>query len=281
VLGLKTKGRDVADKGISMRSHAKSQPRKHGAPWSREELILALDLYCRIPFKRTKANNPDVIELASLLRRSPASVARKLGNFGSFDPELRRRRIKGLVHTGKLDREIWKEFNDNWNELVLEAARLRMEYGAGMKLDDQADASLSVPPGASEREAIRRIRLHQRFFREAILSSYEETCCITGLRIPECLVASHIVPWSVSIEHRADPRNGLCLSATFDRLFDRGLITLADDLSVVVSGRLRRKEDRKIDDIVCKYHGTPILRPGRFLPLTTHLEWHRKNVFCD
>ena len=57
---------------------------KYGALWTRQELILAFDLYCRIPFRKTKANNRDVIELAKLLGRSPASVARKLGNFGSF-----------------------------------------------------------------------------------------------------------------------------------------------------------------------------------------------------
>ena len=53
------------------------KPEKYGTLWTREELILAFDLYCRIPFKKTKANNPDVIELANLLKRSPASIARK------------------------------------------------------------------------------------------------------------------------------------------------------------------------------------------------------------
>jgi len=99
----------------------KNQPEKYGAFWTREELILAFALYCRIPFKKTKANNPQVIELARLLRRSPASVARKLGNFGSFDPELKRQQITGLIHTSKLDGEIWDEFNSDWNRLVLEA----------------------------------------------------------------------------------------------------------------------------------------------------------------
>ncbi|MDI6448977.1 hypothetical protein QJ522_07955, partial [Sedimentisphaerales bacterium M17dextr] len=75
------------------------QPQKHGELWNREELILAFDLYCRIPFRRTKANNPEVIALADLLKRSPASVARKLGNFGSFDPELKTRAVRGLAHT--------------------------------------------------------------------------------------------------------------------------------------------------------------------------------------
>jgi putative restriction endonuclease len=257
----------------------KRQSQKYGELWTREELILAFDLYCRIPFRKTKANNPDVIQLARLLGRSPASVARKLGNFGSFDPELQKRQIKGLVHAGKLDAEIWDEFNSDWNHLVLEASRLRAEFGAETDLERGVDTEVPVPHGASEREAVRKTRIHQAFFRDTILSSYEETCCITGLRIPECLVASHIVPWSVSEQHRTDPHNGLCLSATFDRLFDRGLITVSEALEVVVAARLRKAADKKILEMICRYHGSPIVRPRRFLPLPTHLEWHRNNIF--
>ena len=101
---------------------------KYGTLWSREELILAFELYCRIPFKKTKANNPQVIELAHSLGRSPASVARKLGNFGSFDPALQDRQITGLAHTGRLDAEVWAEFNTDWNRLVLEASRLKVSF---------------------------------------------------------------------------------------------------------------------------------------------------------
>jgi len=258
---------------------AKSRPSKYGELWTRQELILAFDLYCRIPFKKTKANNPDVIKLARLLRRSPASVARKLGNFGSFDPELRRQQIKGLVHAGKLDEEIWDEFNSDWNRLVLEAMRLRTELGGELGPGSEADTDIAIPGGASEKEAMRKTRIHQAFFREAILSSYEEMCCVTGLRIRECLVASHIIPWSVSERYRADPHNGLCLSATFDRLFDRGLITLTSDLEVIVSTRLREADDERIHEMICRYHGAPIVRPRRFLPSPSHLEWHRNNVF--
>lgn len=260
---------------------AKSQPRKYGALWTREELILAFALYCRIPFKKTKASNPSVVELARLLKRSPAGVARKLGNFGSFGPELKRQQITGLVHTSKLDAEVWDEFNGDWNRLVLEAERLRAELGGRVERESEADIEFSVPQGASERETIRKTRVHQTFFREAILSSYEATCCITGLRVKECLVASHIVPWSVSEQHRTDPRNGLCLSATFDRLFDRSLIAVTSELDVFVSSRLRRAGDRKVDDMICKYHGVPMVRPRRFLPVQAHLEWHRNNVLQD
>lgn len=262
-----------------MITHGK--PEKYGALWTREELILAFDLYCRIPFKKTKANNPDVIELANLIKRSPASIARKLGNFGSLDPELSRKKVSGLSHSSKLDRIIWEEFHSDWNQLVAEAEHLKGELDLGAITKKEIQTDVNRPQGPSEKITPQKSRTHQSFFREAILSSYESTCCITGLRIQECLVASHIIPWSVSEEHRTDPRNGLCLSATFDRLFDRGLITITNQLRVVVSTLLLTSRDKRINDMICIYHGATIIQPQKFLPLTSYLEWHQHNAFKE
>lgn len=74
---------------------------------NREELVLAFHAYCQIPFAKTKASNPDVINLANLLGRTPSSVARKLGNFGAFDPTLAQKGISGLKHVSKADKAIW------------------------------------------------------------------------------------------------------------------------------------------------------------------------------
>ncbi len=257
----------------------KGRPEKYGSLWNRDELILAFGLYCRIPFKKTKANNPEVITLAKALNRSPASVARKLGNFGSFDPELGRQHITGLAHASKLDREIWDEFNSNWNQLVLEERRLRDRLPIKEKVMADLEEDFALPKGPSEKEAKAKARIHQAFFRETVLSSYENSCCITGLSVRECLVASHILPWSKDERFRTDPHNGLCLSATFDRLFDNGLITISNDLSIMISTRLLRSGEKRIKEMICCYQGAPIIRPRRFLPSQSHLEWHRKNVF--
>ena len=257
------------------------QTQKYGVSWTRDELILAFDLYCRIPFRKTKANNPEVIQLARLLRRTPASVARKLGNFGSFDPSLQDRHVTGLVHASKQDKSVWDEFNNNWNLLVLEARRLRGKLGEDEEERVERENEIFMPTGASEKDALQKSRIHQAFFRDVVLSSYESTCCITGLNIPECLVASHIIPWSVSEQYRTDPRNGLCLSATFDRLFERGLIAISNGLEIQVSDRLRKQGNKKVDDMICRYHGVPMVRPRRFLPLPAYLEWHRGNVFQE
>lgn len=255
-----------------------TRPENYGRLWTRDELILAFDLYCRIPFQKTKTSNPEVCQLAELLRRSPAAIARKLGNLGAFDPELKRRNISGLGHGGKLDREIWDEFHSDWNGLVSEAHRLRIELLTRTE-QGPTPTSHQPPQGPSERTTVTRQRIHQSFFRAAVLSSYDSTCCVTGIRTPECLIAGHIVPWSVEERYRTDPTNGLCMTATFDRLFDSGLMTVTGDMTVRLSKRILDSTDRKTLDLLAVYEGRQILLPLRFVPSQDRLNWHRENMF--
>jgi putative restriction endonuclease len=250
---------------------------RYGELWSREESLLAFELYCRIPFQKTKANNPAVKDLANLLGRTPASVARKLGNFGAFDPALQKLDITGLTHTSKLDREIWDEFHADWNNLVWEANLLRNKFGQ----PPPVQRAFKVPSGPSETTRLAKQRVHQAFFRDAVLSSYESTCCITGLAVPECLIASHIVPWSEDEKSRTDPANGLCLSATFDRLFDAGLMTITSDLTIRFSSQVVRSQNSVTRDLLLRYHNCPIRKPHRFLPSMERIEWNRKNRFKE
>jgi putative restriction endonuclease len=253
------------------------QESKYGEPWSREESLLAFDLYCRIPFQKTKANNPSVKDLASLLGRTPASVARKLGNFGAFDPALQELNISGLTHTSKLDREIWDEFHADWNNLVWEANLLRNKFGQRAAVQP----GIKRPSGPSETTRLTKQRVHQAFFRDAVLSSYEETCCITGLAIQECLIASHIVPWSEDERLRTDPANGMCLSATFDRLFDAGLMTVTSQLTIRFSSLVVKSNNLVARDLLLRYSNRPMRPPVRFLPSMDSLEWNHKNRFKE
>ncbi len=254
-----------------------SQESRYGTLWDREESLLAFELYCRIPFQKTKANNPAVKELATLLGRTPASVARKLGNFGAFDPMLQRLDIKGLTHTSKLDREIWNEFRADWNGLVWEANLLRNKFGPKLPVEH----AFKPPSGPSETLRLTKQRVHQAFFREAVLSSYESTCCVTGLGVQECLIASHIVPWSEGEAFRTDPTNGLCLSATFDRLFDAGLMTVSANLIVCFSSRVMKSQNSVNQELLSCYHDQTLRKPQRFPPSIERLEWHRKNRFKE
>jgi putative restriction endonuclease len=89
--------------------------------WTEEESILAINLYCKIPFGQMHSRNADVIELASLIGRSPSSIARKLGNFASFDPKLKERGVRGLPNVSKLDIQIWQQYMQDWDEQFFES----------------------------------------------------------------------------------------------------------------------------------------------------------------
>lgn len=252
-----------------------ARPANDGQPWTREQLILAFELYCRVPFGRITTRNPLIRDLAVQLGRTAASVTRKLGNFGAFDPELAARNVSGLTHGSKLDRAIWDEFHKDWSGLVVRAHELRGER----EPQKRADAPLIAPTGPSEKIVSVKQRLHQAFFRDAVISSYNNRCCVTGLPLVECLVAGHIVPWSVDERRRADPTNGVCMSATFDRLFDCGLVAIEDDLTLRVSERVRKLKDEAAADLVAARHGQKIIPPARFYPDPACLRWHRENVF--
>lgn len=252
-----------------------ARPANDGQPWTREQLILAFELYCRIPFQRTKATDDRVKKLAALLHRTPASVARKLGNFGAFDPQLAAQNISGLTHGSKLDKAIWDEFHADWNSLTMRAYELRRDREPQWR----EDFTFTAPSGPSEKIVTVKQRLHQAFFRDAVISSYNSRCCVTGLPVPECLVAGHIIPWSVDEHRRADPTNGICLSATFDRLFDCGLVTINEDLTLRVSESLLGAKDRTIAEAIAARHTQAILPPLRFYPDPVCLRWHRENRF--
>ncbi len=121
-----------------------------------------------------------------------------------------------------------------------------------------------------------KVRIDQNVFRRKILSIYGGECCITGLNVPALNVASHIIPWSEREDRRLDPRNGLCLSGTFDLAFDRHLIGLDDDYRVIVSSALKEFYSRAVvKQIFDPVEGTQIRMPSKFLPdqelLATHL----------
>src|SRR5271154_3619221 len=175
---------------------------KQNKNWSREEHILAFNLYCKILFGQIHTHNPKIIELAKVLGRTPGSVSLKLSNFARHDPELQARNIKGMQHGAKGEIEIWHEFDDNPEALAFESERLLAKF-TGRKLEEIAEIDeRELPKEGLERERMVRTRVNQHFFRAAVLSAYDNKCCVTGLAIPKLLVASHIIPWASDPKQR-------------------------------------------------------------------------------
>lgn len=241
--------------------------------WTRDELILTINLYCKTPFGKIHIKNPDIIELAELLGRTPGSVSYKLANFASIDSSLDR---KGASNVSNLDKEVWKEFYDNWNEMAFKSEAM-LAKAKGKKVEISED--ITMPMGVTKGTLV-KIRVNQSFFRRMILSTYENRCCITGINLPQLLVASHIVPWATDQKNQINPRNGLCLNSLHDKAFDTGLITLDESYSVVLSSKLRVKKAKSMA-VFLKYDGKTITLPKRFIPDQTFLSYHRERIFIQ
>jgi putative restriction endonuclease len=213
------------------------------ANWTRDEVIIACGLYFTIPFGRMHRGNPTLIEISALLGRTPDSLAMKLTNLASLDPAHQARGIKGLPGHSKLDSQIWSEFQNNWDEMVLLSETSLQTLMAQTPPPIQSAASVveQLPrEGPTEIEATRKVRTMQTFFRKIVFAAYEAKCCVTGNPVSDLLVASHILPWSQFPKERLNPRNGLCLAAHFDRAFDAGLISFDENLQLIVSRKLNR-----------------------------------------
>lgn len=122
-----------------------------------------------------------------------------------------------------------------------------------------------------------KARVNQQFFRRLILATYGTKCCLTGIAIPELLVASHIVPWSEDENNRLNPCNGLCLNVLHDKAFDRGFISFDDESHLLLSPRLAdHYNNATILANFANLAGSSLAQPGRFPPNPEFLARHRK-----
>ena len=249
--------------------------------WSREETIVAFNVYCKVPFKSSSKTNPTIIKYANIIGRSPSALNMKVGNFGRLDPELKKQGIVGLGNGSKLDEIIWNEFNGNWDSLAQESELLIAKY-YNKSIEETTQINLedfNIPLG-KEREALVKQRVNQGFFRSTILSSYNIKCCITGLSIPDFLVASHIIPWSKDDKNKLNPHNGLCLNSIHDKAFDKGFITITSDYKIKVSEYFKEfKKDDAIFDLFLKYDNKSMILPDRFSPSSDFLDYHYQNMY--
>lgn len=196
--------------------------------------------------------------------------------------ERRRARGKvGMTLASKMDKMVWAEYSSAGDELGEEATEVFFNhFDFEETLSDELKETIgSDLPEGKEREAIVSMRANQEFFRNTLLANYNSRCCLTRLSNKVLLVASHIKPWKVS-----DPKterlafdNGLLLNVLHDKAFDRGLITITKDLSIVVSGVVGHETPD--DEYLWRDNGEPIALPKRFAPRAEFIEHHNDMVF--
>ncbi len=249
--------------------------------WTREQLIVALNLYWKIPYNKISgSSNNEIKQVSALIGRTPAALAYKLMNFTSLDPERQDKGNKGKSSAGSADKIVWEEYFGEWEKLAFDSINIlsKIKNNPIEAVTDIVQELKNI--SGQEKERLVRVRVNQNDFRQRILASYNDKCCITGLDIPTLLVASHIIPWSKNEYERLNPRNGLCLNSIHDKAFDKGLITITNDYKIKLSDAiLAKKKDITIQKYFFAYQNQTIVLPDRFIPSIEFLEYHQINIF--
>lgn len=256
--------------------------------WTRDELLVVLNLYHKLTFGQMHARQPVIKALAQRLGRTADSVAMKLTNLASLDPVLQLRGIKGLRGASNLDRSMWQEFHANLGESVPaseESLRVLFEVPEGSDLEVLPKEGIRVikrpPQGTTEVFANAKLRRGQEYFRDVVLNNFDGRCGVTQLGVRELLVASHILPWGSHPQERLNVRNGLCLSRLHDAAFDRGLIAFDAKLKLVLSPQLKTAlPQRAVSENFAAYEGEALKLPEDAVPPDlAFLAEHRAHIF--
>lgn len=249
--------------------------------WTREELILTFNLYLKIPFGKFHHGNKEVIELASLIHRTPSAVAMRLSNFASVDPYHQERGITGLRGGIAQVQPIWDEFSENKEDLIFESEKILAQIQK-TTIENKYINILKDTENLEGETKVRAVktRINQNVFRQIVLANYSSKCAITGIDIPELLIASHIIPWAVNEKERLNPENGICLSPLYDRAFDKGLIGIDTQYCIILSSEIKDRTTKVFyQDYFGKIEGKSIQLPQKYLPKKEFLEWHIKTAF--
>lgn len=148
---------------------------------------------------------------------------------------------------------------------------------------DPATAGFDDPVTPFERPVIERLTsrpYRDVAFRRKVRAAYDYRCAMSGLRLrngggrPE-VNAAHIIP----VERKGSDavHNGLALSGTLHWMFDRGLVSVADDWSILVSGN--KVPGDVIDRLIVPGGRLVLPAERRDWPNPRYLSWHRENVF--
>ncbi|MEZ5870752.1 MAG: HNH endonuclease [Nitratireductor sp.] len=238
--------------------------------WTEPEILDAIQLYIRTPFGRMHSSNPDVIQLANKIGRTPGSIALKLTNIASLDETLDRR---GMANASKLDRELWSRFFDEISETAkkLPSSDTQTFTANAFEAKPQSEYQATAVTGKNI-QRLTSVRQGQALFRSMVLANYDFKCAVTGIAQTELLIAGHIVPWATDKDNRMNPRNGICLNRLHDRAFEAGLIAINDDGKILYSSKLDRPTKQKMESLNDNGY---IRFPSKFRPDPSLLEIHR------
>jgi putative restriction endonuclease len=189
-------------------------------------------------------------------------------------------------------REFWIPQPADWGRQNLRYTRYDLSTGEGRRVWEACKASVAalaiaragdrpevfpVTPARYGDAVLIRPRLGQGAFRAAVTDAYARACAVTQEHSLPVLEAAHIKPYSAEGPHEV--RNGLLLRSDLHRLFDKGYLTVTDDLRIEVSSRLR--EDYSNGRSYYPLHGQAIVLPSddRCTPASEFLRWHNDHRY--
>lgn len=233
--------------------------------WTRDETLVAFNIYCRMPFGRLHARNPEIIRVANAIGRTPSALAMKCCNLAAFDAAQQARGIRGLSRAARLDADVWRHFEQDPESLAFEAEET---YSRILHQDLRKSDTVEWEDVLGlDRAVVTKVRVNQQFFRSLVLAGYQGKCAVCALPFPSLMVASHIIPWSIDRTLRMNPRNGICLCALHDKAFDRGLILIAADYKIALHPDVMAVADvESVAMNFVRYAGAQLILPDRWQP---------------
>lgn len=256
--------------------------------WTREEFILVLNLYTKIPYGQFHARNKEIIKLATLIDRSPGAVAYKLVHFSGLDQFHKNRGIKGLANPGQNAINIYNEFISNWNEMIFES-ELLLAKRENKLIDElhpprliKIDADILLGKIGLTKQALTKIRVNQSIFRKVIIANYFNKCAVCNLDVPDLLIAGHILKWSENFTERLNPANGICLCNIHDKAYECGYLGIDPNYKIVISNRLNKIKDTQTSEAYfVRFQNKTINLPDKFCPEPEYLKTHHDKIFLN
>jgi len=214
------------------------------------------------------------------------------GIWEPLDAQLRPSPDKKLTHFARCSDGVFAAFKDPAFRQQARRVLIARWFMPGEQL--ALAATLNIPEGelgtavaavtdadrASAEKQGRDVR-----FRLVVVAGYAFTCCLTRHRLTttsrgSLVDAAHIHQFSDSRNN--DPRNGIALSKNAHWMFDQGLWTINDDLTIKVA-RTHFTEDHPHGRGLVEFDGHPLLEPAdpNLLPDPTYLAWHREKKFLE
>ncbi len=176
--------------------------------------------------------------------------------------------------------EYFPETKNNFSKSQFGQKQLFDEIEGKILKEDAAEYKAEIKKLIEQKDE-EEIFLRGSVFKKEVPKIYNNTCCISGMRIDamsniSMIDACHIIPFSYS--HDDTITNGIALCPNLHRAFDRGLISIDNNYKVLVSTIF---SENNTDYSLKQFAGKQIYLPIQqsYLPLVENFNWHLENIF--